>query len=250
MRKNYKIALIAATLALSITVLSCIVVPKLDVFTGKGDGALNTGNAKVTVEEFKKAGYELVWFDEFAGEQIDETKWGIHSDTNQMNGTKEMLVYDNANVRRQQDGNLKLFALKHPWYNPESNNSTERYPYIVPNTVSTQDRMSYQYGYLEVRAKVPFKEGCWPSFWLKSHNATNKLENANFDIEVDIFEVFGSRDTFSSNLHQQGYDGESYMTSASATGASLSARAGRQSLSLISSVERDCWSLQSRSASV
>lgn len=33
----------------------------------------------------------------------------------------------------------------------------------------TIDTMNFKYGYLEIRACVPFRHGAWPSFWMKSN---------------------------------------------------------------------------------
>ena len=62
--------------------------------------------------------------------------------------------------------------------------------------------MSYKYGYLEARIRAPYKKGCAPGFWLRSAGATGSNQNAAYDIEVDIMEVFASENTMHSNIHQ------------------------------------------------
>lgn len=61
--------------------------------------------------------------------------------------------------------------------------------------------MTFKYGYLEIRAKVPTGLGVWPSFWLKSDTTAGGEELAEklgynadsvYETEADIFEVFGS----------------------------------------------------------
>jgi beta-glucanase (GH16 family) len=99
-------------------------------------------------------------------------------------------------------GNLNLTSIKNPYYNPQGDSSYAQSEFLVTGSVQTENKMSFKYGYLEIRAKVPFKEGCWPAFWLRSDNATGKKENAPYEVEIDIFEVFGSRNTLKSNLHQ------------------------------------------------
>ncbi|WP_236621623.1 glycoside hydrolase family 16 protein [Asticcacaulis benevestitus] len=44
-----------------------------------------------------------------------------------------------------------------------------------------------QYGYFEVRAKLPPGEGTWPAFWLNSWSPTMTDPN----VEIDVFEYYG-----------------------------------------------------------
>ncbi len=59
--------------------------------------------------------------------------------------------------------------------------------------------MVYKYGYLEMRAKVPFKKGMWPSFWLRPDTAP--WNKATYSGEIDIFEV-SADNSFSTGLHK------------------------------------------------
>lgn len=72
--------------------------------------------------------------------------------------------------------------------------------YKTPKSVTTRDIMSFRYGYLEMRAKVPYQTCVWPSFWLQpDKSAWNKT---TYTGEIDIFEVFGSKTGLSCNLHK------------------------------------------------
>ncbi len=157
--------------------------------------------------------YKLVWYDEFEGDTLDDTKW--RADQTRMANTDELFQTYASYVKTVEDGKLQLSAIINPWYDPESEKSFDQHKYLTAGTISTEERMSYRYGYLEISAKLPFKEGCWPGFWLRSHNATEKQTNPNFEVELDVFEVFSSVDTLASNLHQQRFDGDqskSYQT--------------------------------------
>ena len=78
--------------------------------------------------------------------------------------------------------------------------------YSITNGLSTKDTMSFKYGRLEMRAKVPFGAGAFPSLWLTSRNALgNGISPYGYDNEVDIFEVFGSKtgvDTMVTCIHK------------------------------------------------
>ena len=59
--------------------------------------------------------------------------------------------------------------------------------------------MSFRYGYLEMKAKVPFQKGVWPAFWMIT---SPELNQSKYSGEIDIFEVYGSSDTLVPALHR------------------------------------------------
>lgn len=142
-------------------------------------------------------GYSLVWNDEFKGRTIDNAKWR----TNQ----PRMTAYDGVGnfnegtVRSVGNGRLLMTAYK--------NSDTTKYngkTYLTTNSITTENRMSFKYGYLEVRAKVPYKAGCWPSLWLRSPNATQTdlTGKDGYNMEVDIIEPFGYTDQNGTTIHE------------------------------------------------
>ena len=60
--------------------------------------------------------------------------------------------------------------------------------------------MTFKYGYLEMRARVPYGNPMWPSFWLQS-NRTIEKTLTEYMTEVDIFEVFGNKKA-TPNIHK------------------------------------------------
>ena len=76
--------------------------------------------------------------------------------------------------------------------------------HACPPTVVTANSMNYRYGYLEMRAKVPFKHSVWPALWLcqleKYYAAPDRC---GYGVEVDVFEIFGSTEgKVIPNLHK------------------------------------------------
>ncbi len=71
--------------------------------------------------------------------------------------------------------------------------------YTTARSVSTYNIMSFKYGYLEMRAKIPYQICVWPGFWMK---ADKNLQKSKYGGEIDIFEVFSSVDTCVPNLHK------------------------------------------------
>ncbi len=143
--------------------------------------------------------YQLVWFDDFAGNVLNEANWTQKPCASYANDV--FYTYEDSNVKLA-SGDLNLTSFKNSYYDPEGDTLYKQSEYLVPGSVQTENKMSYKYGYLEIRAKVPYKEGAWPAFWLRSSNATGKNADAPYELEVDVFEVFGSKDTMRSNLHQ------------------------------------------------
>ena len=141
--------------------------------------------------------YQLVWFDDFAGNTLNEANWTQKPCSTYANDV--FYTYEDSNIKLA-SGDLNLTSFKNSYYDPNGDTLYKRSEYLVPGSVHTGNKMSYKYGYLEIRAKVPYKQGAWPALWLRSSNVTGK--NLPYELEVDVFEVFGSTNTMRSNLHQ------------------------------------------------
>lgn len=144
-------------------------------------------------------GYTYVWGDEFEAEELDMTKWGF--DATMMGTARAQVSYD-RDVIDNGDGRLKLRGIR--YFNPER----EGTQYKMPYGVTTRQHMNYVYGYAEIRARLPFFRGIWPSFWTKSDsvpvaNANGVYRNPHYYVEVDVFEIAGSeKGSGGSNLHR------------------------------------------------
>lgn len=153
----------------------------------------------------KKLGYTYVWGDEFETNTLDLTKWNRST---KMAATAEMTLDDTELTTKVENGYLKMFALR--YWDPKKAGAE----YVVPWSVTTMKTMSYRYGYIEIRAKVPFIRGVWPSFWTSSSGALNEgdyVDKYGYSTEIDIFEVFSSLDTLSPNIHKWYGDGRHTM---------------------------------------
>ena len=126
----------------------------------------------------------LVWNDEFSGDSLDGTKWTLRAKMHQsdiLNSTDER----NVTV---EDGNLVLRT----WKEADGTYSTN-------TSVTTDGTMSFQYGYLEIYANVPFVEGGWPSFGMSSKDIHR---TAGYMAEIDMFEIYDTKNTVSSDMHK------------------------------------------------
>ncbi len=149
-----------------------------------------------------RTGYSLTWHDEFStpidvNTDIDRNwqfQWcgGWPSDVSLQRHADYFSI-----VKSNEGSYLSMRALRQDSHDREGNLTT--YTYAPP--ITTCGKMSYQYGYLEIKAKVPLKKGTCPAFWLKSMNDQFDKDNGDvklgfnpnksFEGEIDVFETFG-----------------------------------------------------------
>ncbi len=133
----------------------------------------------------------LVWNDEFNSDSVDRTKWNFRAKMSQSD-IKNTTAERNVTV---ENGNLVMRTWK------EADNT-----YSTNTSVTTDGIMSFRYGYLEMYANVPFVEGCWPSFWMQSKDIHRK---ASYMAEIDMFEIYNTKNTVSSDIHKW-YSGDEH----------------------------------------
>ena len=126
--------------------------------------------------------YALVWSQEFNGDAVDYSVFE-KNDTSMSKGTT--LEYtDNAVVN---NGSLTLSCTD----TGKTDDNGDKI-YGVSYGLNTVDTMSFKYGRLEMRAKVPFAAGAFPSLWLTSRESIGYDKNCDYSTEIDIFEIFGN----------------------------------------------------------
>lgn len=140
--------------------------------------------------------WELVFSDEFEGPALDKEKWVTCYWWDQQGctnlGNKEMQWYQPENVIVA-DGHAYLRA-QHS--RPEASYS-EQFPFtsgLISTGRDTHDktatpRFDFQYGFAEIRARIPSGRGLHPAFWMlpSSHNEKP---------EIDVMEVIGQEPDF------------------------------------------------------
>jgi len=124
--------------------------------------------------------YQMVWNDEFDYTGLpDSSKWNYDVGGNGW-GNNELEYYTSKRMEnsRVENGNLVIEARKESW---QGMNYTS-------TRLITKGKMSWQYGKVEVRAKLPKGRGTWPAIWMLGD--TNPLKWPD-DGEVDIMEHVG-----------------------------------------------------------
>lgn len=149
-------------------------------------------------------GWELVWNDEFSEPEIDRKKWGFNTGGTGF-GNNELQYYSDRPVNAYiEDGNLVIQAL------------AERYMGLHYSSAKLQTLVlaDWQYGRIDIRAKLPYGQGIWPAFWMLPARGTYGGWPSGG--EIDIMEylghepatVHGTLHYGSSTDHQ--YSGTSY----------------------------------------
>ncbi len=144
----------------------------------------------------EKYGRRLIWHDEFNREKIDEEKWTFFRSMN-----CENRIYNNdTRHARIENSNLQLQIYRE-----------DDGKYSLPEGLATKETMLFKYGYVEMRAKIPFRHCAWPSFWMLGNTPFHN-EKIGWFAEIDIFEVFSSENLLIPNLHKWGKAGHEMLT--------------------------------------
>ena len=125
------------------------------------------------------SGYSLVWSDEFSGTSLDQDNWTFETGTGSSGwGNNELQYYrpENTCVR---EGLLIIEAKKESFGGKAYTSSR----------IKTQDKQSFRYGRIDIRAVTPEGQGLWPALWMLGQSFSSVgWPNSG---EIDIMEMIG-----------------------------------------------------------
>ncbi len=160
--------------------------------------------------------WQLVWSDEFngpAGTLPNPANWNYDLGGGGWgNGEAETYTNSPNNVFQDGNGNLVITAIR----DSSGNFTSARLQTGAPGASTSTTDLSWQYGLVEARIKLPFGLGVWPAFWMLGEN----INSVGWPTcgEVDFLVNFG---TFNNNAtvnngtaHGPGYSGGSGLTAA------------------------------------
>lgn len=113
--------------------------------------------------------WKMVWEDTFDDLDTSQKKWNFIKNEKNYNNELESYLPENATIS---DGLLHLTA--------KQDNG-----HYTSGKLTTQNKFSFQYGRVEVRAKYPPGKGLFPAIWMLPKDTTKTLP------EIDLFEVVG-----------------------------------------------------------
>ena len=127
-------------------------------------------------------GYTLAWSDEFSGTNLDLTAWNQEIGNGSGGwGNNELEYYTNSPKNTLlSNGNLIIEARKEAMSG--FNYSSAR--------LTTQNKKTFKFGRIDIRAKLPVSKGMWPALWMLGANITTVGWPACG--EMDIMELVGS----------------------------------------------------------
>ena len=100
--------------------------------------------------------WELVWQDEFDGNELDATKWSLRVWPPRKVNDEDQAYTDRARNVRVEDGNLVIEAHLEDYEGAK----------YTSGRVHSQGKGDFLYGRFEVRAKLPRGQGTWPAIWM------------------------------------------------------------------------------------
>ena len=101
--------------------------------------------------------WRLVWSDEFDGTAINTNNWTHEVNCNGGGNQEKQCYTDAAENSFVSDGLLTIVA------KPAADGAAQPY---TSARMTTQNKMDFQYGRVEMRAKLPKGQGAWPAFWM------------------------------------------------------------------------------------
>ena len=132
----------------------------------------------------RAGGWELVWADEFNYEGLpDKTKWGYEEGFVR---NHESQYYTRARPENAWvENGMLVIECRKEHFQPANHAEVE----YTSASLITRNKMSFQYGRIEVRAKIPHGKGAWPAIWTLGTNES-KVGWPRCG-EIDIMESVG-----------------------------------------------------------
>jgi hypothetical protein len=127
-------------------------------------------------------GYEKLFQDEFNGTQIDTTIWGYDIGTGNSGwGNNELQYYTNRPENVYLDNGKLVIQAKKESYNGSAYTSAR---------LLTQNKKTFTFGRVDIRAKLPVAKGLWPALW----SLGSKITQTGWPAcgEMDIMELVGT----------------------------------------------------------
>ncbi len=130
--------------------------------------------------------WRLVWSDEFDGSSLDTSNWSHDLGDGSSEGipgwgNNELQYYREENTTVS-GGFLTIEAREEAFAGKDYTSSR----------IKTQAKQSFQFGKIEIRAKLPEGQGLWPALWMLGESITTVGWPASG--EIDIMEMIGGSD--------------------------------------------------------
>lgn len=161
-----------------------------EFFTGLAKREVKSSNIpfKVALDETfdpVKAGWKLVWSDEFDGKEVDWEKTWMNSPWDPKPKNRDLAYL--------KDGQLHIKVE----FKPDPNNPEQ----LKGRTIGLYSQKRFSYGYYEAKVRFTKKPGWWAAFWMLDEGRNAAVAGG---YEIDIFEDYstrGGKNVVADNLH-------------------------------------------------
>ncbi|MGE5430226.1 MAG: family 16 glycosylhydrolase [Syntrophomonadaceae bacterium] len=150
---------------------------------------------------------DTLFFDNFAGESLDRSKWNVivtgwtvnNEQQAYVDSTSAIYIARGAEAGDATDGAALVIQ---PQYRPGFRTKEGKKFDFTSGRIDTKGKFEFICGRASARMKLPEGSGFWPAFWLLG---TGRWPDTG---EIDIMENVGEGDWTSVALHGPGYSGE------------------------------------------
>lgn len=144
-----------------------------------------------------RVSWELIWSDNFEGEQLDSTKWNRQVEkAGRFN--EEWQRYTKSDRNAYLENNVLVIEAIHESQEHGLNQYTSA-------RLNTAGKFDFKYGKVSARMKLPYGEGIWPAFWMLGSNIDENGGDTPWPFcgEIDIMELFGFKSdaVVEANIH-------------------------------------------------
>nr|WP_299389381.1 glycoside hydrolase family 16 protein [Allomuricauda sp.] len=134
--------------------------------------------------------WKVVWEDHFESPVLNAKKWTkIAQGTSDWN---DQMTDKDARCFEWKDGKLHLVGIKN------TDTLTDPRPYLTGG-IYTKGKFAFQYGKIEIRAKLESTQGAWPAMWMLSEQRKHGAYPRNG--EIDIMEHLNFDDIIYQTTH-------------------------------------------------
>ncbi len=149
----------------------------ISVQVGEETGPIDGEDGYVTPLSYE--GMKLIWQDEFSGNSLSSANWNYETGRGSGGwGNNELQFYKTQNT-----------TVANGFLTIEAKREAEGGAQYTSSRLTTQNKFTFQYGRVDIRAKMPKGQGLWPALWMLGENITTvgwpKCG------EVDIMEMIG-----------------------------------------------------------
>lgn len=149
---------------------------------------------------------EVIFFDDFAGDSLDRTKWNVRVTGGTVNNEQQAYVDSSLTIAivhgAQAEGAENGALLLQPHFSPGWTTKEGKKFDFISGRIDSRSKVEFKYGRASARIKLTDGAGLWPAWWILGKGRWPESG------EIDILEYVGEKDWASAAVHGPGYSGE------------------------------------------